>query len=257
LAGQLKPGDRVWVRGPMGRFFLKPNEDRPAVLLSTGIGVTPVLSMALAIAGSRPGREVHWFHGVRNEAEFALSREVRSLPGSMPGLRLHIRHSRPASDPASFGESRGRVDFEFVRQKLPHLDFDYYLCGNRVFMEQMYAGLRAAGVAADRIHYEFFSQGDALERPTPGGAAAAPVRVTFVRSGRELIWEPDAPSLLDFAERNGVPMEFGCRYGNCHACKVTLVDGKVRHFPLADPPPDPRTILTCSSVPESDVAIDA
>jgi hypothetical protein len=258
LLDHAKVGDRLWVRGPMGRFHLNPNSARPAVFLSTGIGITPLMSMANAIAEVRPKREVIWFHGVRNEAEFALAEELRALRGKMPGLRLFVRHSQPVTNPSGEGEDRGRVDFAFARGKLPHLDFDFHLCGNRAFMEQIHSALRKAGVAGERIHHEFFGQGDSLE---PADLAAhpfaAPIRVGFARSGRELIWERDAVSLLDFAERNGVPIDFGCRYGNCHACKVKLISGQVRHFALADPPPGENVILSCSSVPLEDVILDA
>ena len=150
-------GAFIDARAPAGDFVLTHNA-RPAVLLSAGVGLTPMVSMLGAIDAEGGSREAWFIHGARDGRHHPLAREVRDRVAGNPRLRAHVAYSRPRPEDregADF-DSQGRVDGALVARLLPDLDAEFYLCGPTAFMAAMTADLRALGVADERIHSETF-----------------------------------------------------------------------------------------------------
>ena len=245
---RLKVGDVIDASAPRGAFTLEQG-DGPVVLMSAGIGLTPVLAMlhALAAAGSR--RDVWWIHGARNNAEHALAAEVQGLLKLLPRGHSHILYSAP--DPtdrlAVDFDAAGRLDVHVLQKLGAPREADFYLCGPAGFMSSLTADLGGWGVSAERVHSENFGSGPSL---TPGVVAAPPraphlpdrpagagPMVSFARSNLALHWDPAFQSLLELAEACDVPVRWACRTGVCHTCETGLIAGAVDYSidPLTPP----------------------
>jgi ferredoxin-NADP reductase/MOSC domain-containing protein YiiM len=264
---KLQVGEIVHASAARGSFTLGSG-DTPVVLLSAGIGVTPVLAMLHALAAEGSTREIWWLYGARNGREHPFAEETRGLLGALAHHHSHVCYSAP--DP----EDRPQVDFDAAGRlntsALEKLDLprnaDFYICGPSTFMNDLTSGLAALGVARDRIHTEMFGAGPSR---TPGIAAALPrpphlpmspagsgPLVSFARSGLNVQWDPSFHSLLELAEACDVPVRWACRTGVCHTCETGLVAGKIGYHPdPVDGPMDGNALICCSR-PESDVVID-
>ena len=248
---------------PRGRFTLDSSSSRPIVLISGGVGITPMISMLERLASETAGcgcsREVFFVHGARNSKAQAFGNYLRSLATDWPCLHLHVRYSEPAADDVA-GEdydSTGFVDIELIKSLLAFDDYEFYLCGPPPFMESLYDGLKSLNVADQRIHYEFFGPGTTLRQARPDGADSlaeklgdrAPVAVTFARSGVEATWDPSKGTLLDLAESEGLQPLYSCRSGICQTCTTKIVSGEVGYVePPMTPPPDGEALI-CSAYP--------
>lgn len=250
-------GDILELAAPAGRFVLGPPSPDPLVLVSAGIGVTPLLAMLEALARQRSSRTVWWIHSARNGAEHAFRAEAQAHLAYLSDGHSHVRYTR--SDPRDrLGrdyDAAGRVTGAAVLALGVPAGAEFRLCGPTAFVADLTAGLVARGVDPSRIQSESFG-GPAPARPLPPVFAAGPT-VEFSRSGVRATYGAQHASLLDVAESNAVPVASGCRMGACHGCRAAVVAGTVRHDPEPiDPPPDGSALLCCA-VPEGDVVLDA
>ena len=264
---RLKVGDVIDASAPRGAFTLRQG-DRPVILLSAGIGLTPVLAMLQALAAGRSRREVWWIHGARNRAEHAFAAEVQGLLKLLPGGHSYICYSAPgpADRPAIDFDAAGRVDVHVLQELGVSREADFYLCGPAAFMSSLTADLTSWGVSAERLHSENFGSGPAM---TPG-VAAAPARaphlpdrppgagpmVSFARSNLAVRWDSAFQSLLELAEACDVPARWACRTGVCHNCESGLIAGAVDYLPNPLEPPGDGNLLICCSRPRADVVLD-
>ena len=264
---RLKVGDVIDASAPRGAFTLRQG-DGPVILLSAGIGLTPVLAMLEALAAGRSRREVWWIHGVRNRAEHAFAAEVQGLLKLLPGGHSHICYSAPGPTdrPAVDFDAAGRVDMHVLQELGVSREADFYLCGPAAFMSSLTADLTSWGVSAERLHSENFGSGPAM---TPG-VAAAPARaphlpdrppgagpmVSFARSNLAVRWDSAFQSLLELAEACDVPVRWACRTGVCHNCESGLIAGAVDYLPNPLEPPGDGNLLICCSRPRADVVLD-
>ncbi len=264
---ELQVGDIVPASAARGDFTLKPG-DTPVILLSAGIGVTPVLAMLHALAAGASTRDIWWLYGTRNGREHPFAEETRGLLKGLAHHHSHICYSSP--DP----EDRPDVDFDTAgrlnTQVLRGLDLprnaDFYICGPSSFMSDLSAGPAALGVTPDRIHTEMFGAGPSItpgiaaspRRPPhpPAGLAGSGPLVSFARSGLNVRWEPTFYSLLELAEACDVPVRWSCRSGVCHTCETGLVAGKTSYQPDPIDPPANSNVLICCAQPEGDIVID-
>jgi ferredoxin-NADP reductase/MOSC domain-containing protein YiiM len=264
LHSALAPGDVVDVAAPRGTFTLQAG-DRPVVLISAGVGATPVLAMLHALAAARSEREVWWIHGVRNGAEHSFRDEAARLLESLPNARRVIAYSAPDPPDRDF-DLTGRLSGAALDEVGVPADADFYLCGPAPFMDDLAAALAARGVTPDQVRTEvfgpravylsgLFSHTPRPPHPPAGPAGAGPL-VQFSRSNLTVRWDPGFGTLLDLAEACDVPTGFGCRTGVCHACQSGLVSGEVDYrFDPLEPPPDGQ-VLVCCAQPRTDVALD-
>jgi len=268
LREHVRVGNALDVSSPRGSFVLQTSE-RPVVLLSAGIGATPVLAMLHALAAARSTRQVLWLHAARDREHHPFATEVRRLMLSLAHGRSYVCYSRPG-----LGEKRGE-DFDFAGH-LSGSAFDeagvpreanVYLCGPNRFMTDMKTALSTFGVAPERIHIEIFNGSEPMTPGVVGAARRAPhvpdgdanagPLVSFARSGIAAHWKPSAyQSILDLAEACDVPVRWSCRTGVCHNCESGLVSGAVVYGPEPLDKPADGNVLVCCSQPIRDVVID-
>ncbi|KPH06365.1 MOSC domain-containing protein (plasmid) [Rhizobium acidisoli] len=264
---ELQVGDIVQASAARGGFTLRPGAS-PVVLLSAGIGVTPVLAMLHVLAAEASTRQVWWLYATRNGREHPFAEEARGLLGRLAHHRSHICYSSP--DPADRPEldfnASGRLDVPALRAlKLPHY-CDVYICGPSTFMSDLTDGLTALGIAPDRIHSEMFGAGPSITpgmsasppRPPhlPAGSPGSGPMVSFARTGLEVHWESTFQNLLELAEACDVPVRWSCRTGVCHTCETGLVAGSVGYRPDPVDAPADGNVLICCSKPQGDIVID-
>ena len=266
LSSNVRTGDVLDVSEPRGSFTLQPG-DWAVVLLSAGIGATPVLAMLHALAASATPRAVWWLHGARDGKSHSFAAEVRQLLGMLGG-RSRIWYSRPAADDRQGRDydATGRVGLEVLDQLGVPRDGDFYICGPSTFLSDLSTGLAASGVPPGRIHSEIFSGGPSLmpgmftaavRAPhQPAGSPGTGPLVSFARSGTAVRWRKEDRSLLELAEACDVPVRWSCRTGVCHNCESGLISGSVTYQPDPLDPPAEGNVLICCSRPQSDVVID-
>jgi ferredoxin-NADP reductase/MOSC domain-containing protein YiiM/ferredoxin len=267
LHSRLSLGDRLDVAAPRGTFILD-RTDAPVLLVSAGIGATPVLAMLQALEQEHSHREVWWLHGARNGVEHSFATEVQALLASLPNTRRYVCYSRPGPNDvkgAAF-DDMGRLTRSVLANLGPPRDAQAYLCGPAAFMDEISAGLTSLGVEASHIHAEPFGSAPGQ---TPG-IAATPMRVPhppvgqpgkgptieFARNDLAIPWSDDYASLLELAESCDVPVRWSCRTGVCQTCETTLIAGRVAYSPdPVEPPPD-GSVLICCSQPRGDLVLD-
>lgn len=267
VADELQPGDIVLASAARGSFTLQQSE-RPAVLLSAGIGVTPMLAMLHVLAAEASTREIWWLHGARNGREHPFAAEARELLQALAHRRSHICYSSPDPEdrPNLDFDSTGHLNLRVLQNLNVPRDGDYYICGPATFMSDLTGGLATLGVAPDHIRTEMFG----AKPPKTPGIAAPPSRpvhlpagsprpgpsVTFARSGLNVCWGPSFRSLLELAEACDVPVRWSCRTGVCHACESGLVAGAVSYRPDPVDAPADGDVLICCALPKGDIVLD-
>ncbi len=272
----VRVGSKLQVRAPAGAFYLRDGAS-PVVLLSGGVGLTPMISMLNHLVADGDRRPVWFIHGVRNGAEHAFGSHVRKLARKHAQLGVHIAYlePRPEDKPGRDYQSSGLITMDLLQRLLPGPGCDFYLCGPPPFMKVFFNALLDWGADERRIYYEFFGPATVLKEDkatakkatSPAAAplvartdaAAAPgMTVTFRRSGVTVPWDPKAGTILELAEANGLTPAFSCRSGVCHTCMCQLVDGEVEYVDDGVfRPDDPDQVLICSSRPKTDVIVDA
>ena len=268
LREHVRVGDTLDVSSPRGSFILQSGE-QPVVLLSAGIGATPVLAMLHALASARSTREVLWLHAARDGQHHPFAAEVRHLLLALAHGRSYVCYSRPSSRDKIGKDfaAAGHLSRSVLEQVGLPREADVYLCGPNRFMADMKEALASLGVAAGRIHVELFN-GSAPITPGVVGAtqrvshlpkddANTGPLVSFARSGIAAHWKASAyQSILELAEACDVPVRWSCRTGVCHTCESGLVSGEVVYGPEPLEKPADGNVLVCCSQPVRDVVID-
>ncbi len=151
------PGDMLTVAPPAGDFVLPATPERPVVLLSGGVGLTPMVAMLEALAAASPDAPVQFVHGTLDGSTHAMKDHVRALTGSGSRRATLFYEAPRASDLRGRDFDRaGRITPEWLRDNTPVHEAEYFVCGPTGFMASCMRGLAGAGVPPDRIHYENF-----------------------------------------------------------------------------------------------------
>ncbi len=243
--------------------------DRPIVLISAGIGATPVLAMLHALVAAQSTQDILWMHAARDGRHHPFVTEVRRLIRALRRGRSYVCYSSPSSQDR-LGEdfnAIGHLSRSLFEEAGVRRDAGVYLCGPNRFMADMKVELTGFGVAGERIRVEVFNGGE----PMTPGVVDAPARVphvpaedansgpliSFARSGVAAHWKASAyQSILELAEACDVSVRWSCRTGVCHSCESGLVSGAVVYAPEPLDPPADGNVLVCCSQPAGDVVID-
>ena len=266
LNRDLKPGAVLDVAAPRGDFVLEDGAE-PVLLVSAGIGVTPVLSMLYQLAALHSDRDVWWLHGARGPREHPFAAEAHALLASLEHAHEHVFYS--AATPAERYRSRaaaGRLSKENLARLAIHASASAYICGPEAFMAEMRDALTAVGLDRPRVHTELFG---ALASLNPGvtgqkqvpphqptGPAGTGPLVTFARSGITAPFADSQRNVLGLAEACDVPTRWSCRTGVCHYCLTPLMSGDIAYSPAPLDPPGEGQALICSAQPTSDIVLD-
>ena len=266
LHANLRPADRIEVAAPRGDFVLERGPE-PVLLVSAGIGQTPLLAMLHRLASERSSRAIWWIHATHDEDSHAFAAEVADLVARLPSARSLVYYTAPGRPLASGSSARaGRLTAEVIANLGLPADAHAYVCGPEHFMDAVAAALADIGVEPSHIHTERFGSRSAInpgvvgvEAPPPhlpAGPAGAGPAVTFARSGLTAAWSDSYLSVLELAEACDVPTQWSCRTGVCHTCVTAVLSGQAAYEtpPLEEPGAD--ELLICSARPTADLVID-
>ena len=158
------PGTVLKVAPPAGEFFLDEKDDSPVVLLSGGVGFTPMMSMLETIARSGRGRPTWYVHGAENHRVHAMGEHARDLASQAPNITVRTFYNVPdtSDEIGRQYDERGLITADWLARNTPVQEASYYLCGPRPFLRAMVGGIARAGVRLSQIHYEFFGPADEL-----------------------------------------------------------------------------------------------
>jgi ferredoxin-NADP reductase len=262
----VKPGDILDVKAPAGHFHLDLEKEKPAVLISGGVGITPMIAMAHALIEAGSTRECWFFFGARNSEDHMLRTETLALVQRHPNLKLHICYSRPGPDDVLGRDYQheGRVTVELMKSLLPSQNYNFYLCGPGPFMESITTDLYDWGVPDAAIHFEAFGPASVKRKAKAStGYTIAPMpvasglTVAFAKTGGKAVWRPEFTSVLDAADACGVRIDAGCRAGNCGSCLVAIKSGEVEYVSAPGAEPELGSCLACICRPKGALVIDA
>ena len=259
LHSHARTGTVIESAAPRGDFYLV-DDPSPVILVSAGIGATPVVAMAHALASAQSPRQIWWLHTTQDTTAHAFAAEVAALLDSLPNAHQRVFYTRGPEAPQ-------RLDPRSIAGLGLPTDATAYLCGPNAFMDDVREALTAAGFDPAHIHTELFGARSPINpgvvgapSPTrphpPEGAPGSGPRITFARSGLSVGWSPGFHTLLELAEACDVPTRYSCRSGVCHTCVTPVIEGTIDYSqPPLEEPAD-GTVLLCTATPHTDLVLD-
>jgi ferredoxin-NADP reductase/MOSC domain-containing protein YiiM/ferredoxin len=266
LHTHLQPGSLLEVAAPRGDFVLTDGTE-PVILISAGVGVTPVLAMLHQLAATGSDRSVWWIQAARDASQHAFADESRDLLRLLPNAHEHIFYTAVnAVAPHGLPVTLGRPSLATLTPLGLPIDATAYVCGPASFMQDISDALQQLGLAPAQLRTEVFGALPAINpgivgsRPTqphpPPGPPGSGPSVTFARSGLTVGWSSDYRSVLELADACDVPTRWSCRTGVCHTCITPILSGDIAYTPAPLELPDPQDVLICCARPETDVVVD-
>lgn len=257
---ELQPGERLGVRAPAGEFTLQTHrQGEPIVLISGGIGITPMLEMARDwVAKGCPGQLIA-VHCIRSSTDSALISELDRVlsPHSNGHLAVFVSDgTKPAGLTRGLAYA-GRVDRNRLAMLLGSTATNghAYLCGSLSLVDHLKEILPQIGLPAERIHTEVFAAPSSAEADVivpPGG-----IEVSFAQQSATVLWSDASVSLLDLAEDAGVDIAASCRQAVCGTCITPVLSGTITHVRAPAIPVPEGFCLPCVAVPTSRLSVDA
>ncbi len=271
---RIAEGSVILAKPPAGKFVLDVKGSHPAVLISNGVGITPMIAMAKAVSLLNPSRHIWFLHGARDGSLHAFRDEVNAIALSNPNLHIVYCYSRPNEADATHYQHKGYVDAalikEIVAPEMQRLsgstDAEYFLCGSPSFMDSLRDGLREWGVADSKVLFESFAKAKSKKSepsavPVSEIASAQPqvvekqksdsVEIVFNQSGKTFNWTPNDNSILEFAEENDIYPDNSCRAGICGTCMCKIIEGEVDYLETPTANIDTGSVLICISKPKT------
>lgn len=272
LHAQLKTGDRLLVEAPKGYFTFTGSEADSIVLISGGVGITPMMSVIRYLTDRSWSGDIYLLHCARSTAEFCFRDELEFLQRKHPNL--HIVASLTRSEGEIWMGPTGRLTADLIRECVPSIERRrVHLCGPPPMMDFVKKALDELGVPKAQIKTEAFGPAakpavppeiasTSLTAPTPAAIIppeAVSGSVFFARSGKTALLPPDK-TVLEAAEDIGVFIESACRSGTCGSCKVKLLKGSVTmevEDALEPGEKQKGVILACQAKSAGAVEVDA
>lgn len=271
ISDLLKVGDKIEAGGPVGKFTFTGDEADSIVLISGGVGITPMMSIARYLTERSWHGDIFFIFACRTPADFIFANEIAVLERRNPKLRVAVAMSRPEG--IAWKGYRGRITKEWLMQTVPHLiSRRIHLCGPIPMMESTKAILAELGVPPDNLKTESF--GTPKPSPAAAGTTAKPTvsatgpLVTFSKNNksakiREDLQAGDSPpkqTILELSEELGIGIQFSCRVGTCGVCKVKMTSGEVDQAVQDALDSNDKTngiVLACQAKPKGAVTVDA
>lgn len=267
----VKVGDLIECGGPVGKFTFTGTEADSIVLLSGGVGITPMMSISRYLTEQSWPGDIFFLYICRTPADFIFADKLPSLQRLNPKLHVAVTMSKPEG--TNWKGSRGHITKEWLTQSVPDLaSRRCHLCGPPAMMDSVKAIFAELEIPPDHVKTESF--GAVKPIPAAAGTSAKPTApatgplVTFSNNGKsakvrtdlKVGDSPPRQTILELSEELGIGIEFSCRVGTCGICKVKMTSGEVdMEVQDALDANDKATniILACQAKPKSDVAVAA
>ncbi|WP_438448681.1 NO-inducible flavohemoprotein [Gorillibacterium sp. sgz5001074] len=165
LHDHIQEGDRLWISAPAGDFTVNLEDSRPLVLISGGVGLTPMVSMLGAALEAQLERTVTFIHSAVSGDVHAMKAELLRLEREHPALSVRFCYEKPTAADRAEGafHKEGYLDLHVLQEWIGEPDADFYFCGPVPFMKAVNNALQEWGVPSGSIHYEFFGPAGSLQ----------------------------------------------------------------------------------------------
>ncbi len=257
----IKVGDEIEAGGPIGKFTFTGTESDSIVLLSAGVGITPMMSISRYLTEQAWPGEIFFIYSCRTPADYIFQKTLAALERRNPKLHVIVTMTKPD---ANWKGPRGRITKEFLTQAVPDLvSRRIHLCGPPTMMDATKSLLMELGVAPDNLKTEQF--GAVKPAPAAPGTSAKPAvaatgpQVTFLKNNKAAKIHLDQ-TILELSEDLGIGIEFSCRVGTCGVCKVKMTSGEVDQAvqdALDEDDKKNGIILACQAKPRTEVTVEA
>lgn len=259
LHDKTQVGDVLWIGEPRGDFYLKDN-GHPLVLISGGVGITPMISILESLAHSNSKRIIYFLHSDKNRKVRVMKNRLNELKNSLVHLFRLVKHTRPEEDEIQGldFDKIGRIEQEDIEDLVDNpRNCTYYLCGPTSFIASMGLILEKMQVNPNRILKEYFKgikQDDNLNLTI--NPSVNDFSVNFKVSEVTSNWSESHQNLLNFAESLDIFPNNNCRMGTCNTCQTKLLVGEVVYDPEPFFDPEPGNILICCAKPISNLILE-
>ena len=266
----LKVGDEIEAGGPVGKFTFNGTEAESIVLLSAGVGITPMMSIARYLTEQSWLGDIYFIYSSRNESDFIFQKAIAALEQRNPKLHVVVTMTKAGPD---WQGPRGRITKELLTEAVPDLaSRRVHVCGPVAMIDATKALLAGIGVTPENVKSELF--GAVKPAPAEAGTTAKPTavatgpQVTFSKNHKSAkirvdLTSGDSPpkqSILELSEELGIGIENSCRVGTCGICKVRMTSGEVDQEiqdSLDDDDKKNGIILACQAKPKTEVTVEA
>jgi ferredoxin-NADP reductase len=258
----LKVGDLIEAAGPVGKFTFDGTEADSIVLISAGVGITPMVSITRYLTEQLWPGDIYFIYTCRTPADFIFANEVALLQQRNPMLHVAVTSTKAEGTP--WKGPRGRLTKELLTATVPNLaSRRIHICGPPTMMEGTKTILAELGVPPEQVKSELFG----ATKPTPAAPgttakltspATGPL-VTFSKNRKSAKIHTDQ-TVLELSEELGIGIENSCRVGTCGVCKVKMTSGEVNQEvqdALDDDDKANGIILACQAKPTGDIAVEA
>lgn len=255
---RIQEGSVIPAKPPNGKFVLDIQKPIPAVLISNGVGITPMISMAKACTQLNPNRPIWFVHGARDGRFHAFRDEIMAIAQQNPNLHVHFRYSRSRPEDEGHYHSIGYVDTALIKELIGQ-EAEYFLCGSPSFMDSLRVGLKEWGVPESKVFFESFTKATKVssQNQPPVATQVEQAEIVFAKSGKTLTWKQGDGSILEFAEANDINPPFSCRAGICGTCMCKISAGVVAYQQTPTATTEENSVLICISQPgTSKVVLD-
>lgn len=257
----LNVGDEINAGGPAGKFTFDGTEADSIVLVSGGVGITPMVSIARYLTEQSWPGDIYFIYACRTEADYILQKPIAELEQRNPKLHVTITMSRPGPD---WKGPRGRITKELLTEAVPELaSRRAHVCGPVPMMDAAKAMLTELGVTAENLKSEQF--GAVKPAPAAPGTTSKPKatatgpEVTFSTNNKSANIHP-GQTILELSEDLGIGIDNSCRIGTCGLCKVKMTSGEVDQETddaLDEDDKSSGIILACQAIPKTEVTVEA
>lgn len=247
------------VSRPTGKFYLNNEKTVPVVMLSGGVGITPMLSMLEHLIYANSKSSIFFIHSSKNKDVQPMAKRLSEIKRSYSNILINIHHSNPLSNEKQGidFDNKGKISIDYLKKTLEQPSHCiYYLCGPQAFMQEMYNYLILLEVDESKIHYEFFGNAQKLGATTINNKVKKGFRINFAKTNKLAGWNENYNSILELAESVDIFPDNECRMGTCLTCETKLYNGKVKYDPEPFMEAQEGRILICCSQPETDLTID-
>jgi len=255
LHSEIQAGDIIKSSSPAGHFVLPADSDVcDILLLSGGIGITPMLGMLWDAVSQKNKSRFRLVHSVRAKSTIPFANELSKLTELLPNIKIEIFNTgNDIKNEHNLSINSGRLDLSKIISEAPKSS-RIYVCGPNNFIKQTVSNARDCGFSGPSLVFESFGGGI---QETKGSDSEIIHRVLFANSGISTVWQAGAGSLLDLAISNGINVEYSCRSGICGSCAADILSGRASYPPeIAREEGSSGKILLCSAIPQEDIVID-
>lgn len=258
LSDQMKVGDLLEVKAPLGKFVFTGKESDSIALLSGGVGITPMMSVARYLLDSAWGKPIYFIHICKTMKDLIFADELKYLESRHENFHLVLSMTR--EDTGIWKGEIGRLSEAILRSAIPDIQkIRYHICGPDPMMKASQELLLSLKIDSNNIKMESFGG----SKKSPPKVAKESVeqgsfKVNFIKSGKS--HEIDSNStVLDLADEIGVEIDNSCRDGSCGTCLVKLNSGKVSMAcddGLEDTDKEKGFVLACQAKAQSDLEVE-